>query len=185
MAWVSVALLLIAGGLVMPVIATFQRTNGFTGHQTLDGLASLRRFERDEYEAVLWVRENIPGSPVILEASDTPFTRGGRFSSRTGLPTIIEWPQHELGYRGEDSQDMLDERSQDVQRAFDSLSVADAQAVFDEYDVKYVIVGNFEREKYLPEGLNKFGEFMGVAYENPSVTIYRVLEPGTELVRLP
>ena len=181
LAWVSVAIVLILGGLVLPVIASFQRTSGFAGARSLDGLAFLRNFDRDEYEAVLWLREHVPGSPVILEASDNPFTEGGRFSSRTGLPTVIEWPQHELGYRGEDSQTMLQERSQDVETAFNSASVDAAQAVMDKYDIKYVIVGNFEREKYSPGGLSKFDQFLGVAYKNQSVTIYRVLEPGTEV----
>lgn len=185
LAWASVSLLLIAGSLVLPVIATFNRTNGFSGHQTLDGLAFLRNFESDEYEAVLWLRQNVPGSPVILEAADNPFTQGGRFSSRTGLPTIIEWPQHELGYRGQDSEEMLSERSRDVEMAFNATAVADAQAVLEKYDVKYVIVGNFERQKYSVDGLNKFRQFMDVAYQNESVTIYRVLEPGTELVTRP
>jgi uncharacterized membrane protein len=46
-------------------------------------------------------------------------------------------------------------------------------------------VGNFERQKYSPEGLDKFGQFMDVAYQNESVAIYRVLEPGGQLVEPP
>ena len=183
--WASVAVVLIAASLVLPISATFNRTNGFTGRQTLDGLAFLRSFEPDEYAAVMWLRDNVAGSPVILEASDTPFTQGGRFSSRTGLPTIIQWPQHEEGYRGKSAVKMLSERSRDVETAYNAQSAADAQSIFDKYDVEYVIVGRFEREKYAADGLSKFDGFMEMAYQNPSVTVYRVLQPGTSLAMEP
>lgn len=183
--WGVVAVALIVASLVLPVTATFNRTNGLSGPRTLDGLAFLRNFDTPEYEAVLWFRDNVPGSPVILEASDNPFTQGGRFSSRTGLPTVIQWPQHEEGYRGADAVPMIQERSRDVETAFNSANVADAQAVIDKYDVQYVVIGNFEREKYAAEGLSKFASFMPVAFQNDNVTIYRVPDVGTGLVHTP
>ncbi len=185
LAWISVAVVLIAAGFVLPVTATFNRTGGFTQRQSLDGLAFLRTFQRDEYDAVLWFRQNVPGSPVILEATDNPFTEGGRFSSRTGLPTVLEWPLHEEGYRGPGAREMLRERLGDVERAFTSANVADAQAVIDKYDVEYVIIGGFERQKYPAEGVDKFRQFLKVAYENPSVTVYRVPLPASGLVAAP
>ncbi|HEU4758748.1 MAG TPA: DUF2298 domain-containing protein, partial [Dehalococcoidia bacterium] len=184
LAWVSVAVVLIAAGFVLPVTATFNRTSGFTQHQSLDGLGFLKTFQRDEYDAVLWFRQNVPGSPVILEATDNPFTEGGRFSSRTGLPTILEWPLHEEGYRGPDAREMLRGRLGDVERAYKSTTVADAEAVIEKYNVQYVVVGHFEREKYA-DGVDKFQQFLKVAYQNPSVTIYRVPELAPGLVRAP
>jgi YYY domain-containing protein len=183
--WGLVVVLLVGASLVMPVTATFNRTNGLSGARTLDGLAFLRNFDNNEYNAVLWFRENVPGSPVILEASDNPFTQGGRFSSRTGLPTVIQWPQHEEGYRGADAVPMIQERSRDVETAFNSPNVADAQTVIDKYGIEYVVVGNFEREKYDAGGLGKFASFLTVAYQNQDVTIYRVPDVGTGLVQAP
>jgi YYY domain-containing protein len=185
LAWGAVAVALVAASLVLPVTATFNRTNDFTGTRTLDGLAFLRNFDANEYNAVRWLRDDAEGAPVILEASDNPFTQGGRFSSRTGLPTIIQWPQHEEGYRGKDAVPMIQERSRDVEAAYNTTSVEEAQTIFDKYGVQYAIVGNFEREKYAPDGLAKFGQFMEVAYQNDDVTIYRTLEPGTALVSSP
>lgn len=181
-AWGGVAVALIAASLVLPVTATFNRTENFSGPRTLDGLAFLRNFDGNEYSAVLWLRDNVGGAPVILEASDNPFTQGGRFSSRTGLPTIIQWPQHEEGYRGSDAVPMIQERSHDVETAYNTPSIEEAQAIFDKYGVEYAIVGNFEREKYAADGLSKFGQFMDVAYQNDEVTIYRALQPGSALV---
>ena len=185
LAWGGVAVALVVASLVLPVTATFNRTNGFSGARTLDGLAFLRNFDTNEYNAVRWLRDDAEGAPVILEASDNPFTQGGRFSSRTGLPTIIQWPQHEEGYRGADAVPMIQERSREVETAYNTTSVEEAQAIFEKYGVQYAIVGNFEREKYAAAGLDKFGEFMEVAYQNDDVTIYRTLQPGSALVATP
>ena len=173
-AWLGVASLLLAAALVLPLTATFNRTNGFSGTRTLDGLAFLRRFNPSEYDAVLWLRENVDGTPVILEAVGEPFQEGGRISSRTGLPTILEWPLHEKGYRGAGSDAMLQERKNDVETAYRSPSIEDALPVFRRYEVKYIIVGQVERQQY-GEGVDKFGQPpFETVYQNESVTIYLV-----------
>lgn len=182
-AWLGVASLLLAAALVLPVAATFNRTNGFTGSRTLDGLAFLRRINPHEYEAVRWLRENIEGTPVILEALGEPFEEGGRISSRTGLPTILQWPNHEKGYRGPGSDAMLQERRNDVETAYRSLRLEEALPVLRKYEVRYVVVGQVERQEY-GEGADKFAQALKPVYQNDSVTIYRVPD-AIALVREP
>ena len=49
----------------------------------------------------------------------------------------------------------------------------DARSVIDQYDIKYIFVGNLERNTYnLFE--EKFRQLLPVAYEQGSVTIYVV-----------
>lgn len=185
--WASVATLLILASLVFPVAATFSRTNGFEGAskvlgipmpwspfpaRTLDGLAFARSINPQEDEAVRWLNDNVSGTPVILEAVGDPFTEGGRISSRTGLPTVLEWPYHQVGNRGGDGP--LGQRRQEVEQVYTSASFDEAAAVLDKYDVQYVVVGGFEREQYGEAGLAKFGESMETVFQNDGVTIYRM-----------
>ena len=171
--WAGVAVLLILAGLVYPLIATLDRTNGFDNPQTLDGLASARRFNPSEYEAVRWLNENVQGSPVILEAVRSAYNEeGGNISVRTGLPTVLQWYIHEKGYRGSDKP--LEGREADVTQAYTTTSVDEARAILEKYDIEYVYIGSLERQQYGEVGLAKFGQFMELAFENAEVTIYRM-----------
>ena len=60
LAWVSVAIVLILGGLVLPVIASFQRTSGFAGARSLDGLAFARA--EPDFGAIDW----LPRLPLLF-----------------------------------------------------------------------------------------------------------------------
>jgi len=130
-----------------------------------------------------WLRENVAGTPVILEAVGNPFEEGGRISSRTGLPTILQWPLHEKGYRGAGSDAMLEERRTEVERAYRSPRIEDALPLFRRYGVRYVIVGQLERQQY-GEGVDKFAQSLETVYQNSGVTIYRVPD-SMALVREP
>ena len=55
----------------------------------------------------------------------------------------------------------------------------------DKYDVEYVYVGHLEKEAYGEVGLAKFATFMDVAYQNDSVTIYRMSREVETVVSAP
>ena len=171
-AWVAVAIVLVAAGLVYPVTATFARTNSFSGERTLDGLAFLRQWDRHEFDAITWLTDNVGGSPVLLEAVGDPYTAAGRISSNTGLPTVVQWPSHEHQWRG--SIHPLETRRADVKAAYETTDHDTALAILSRYNVEYVYVGTLERRRYGEAGLDKFATFMEVAYRNPEVAIYRI-----------
>jgi len=175
-AWFGVSIVLLLLGLVFPVVATFSRTNGFSNPQTLDGLAFARVFTPFDYEATEWLNDHVAGSPVILEAVGSPYSEGGRVSVRTGLPTVLQWPSHEIGFRG--GPEPLAGREVDVARAYQTTSVEEARAVLEKYDVEYVYVGSLERQQYGEKGMAKFGEFMLPVFGNDGVTIYRMPRSG-------
>ena len=172
--WGLATAMVIAAGLVYPLIATAARTGGLRDSLTLDGLGLVRRFEPDEYAAVEWLNDNVAGGPVILEAPGPEYGPYARVSIRTGLPTILGWPSHELKFRG--SAEPQAGRQEDMQRLYETGSTGEAQQLIDKYDVEYVYVGNLERQQYSQSSLDKFAEFMEVAFANDSVTIYRT--PG-------
>jgi len=97
--WVAGTIFFIGAGLVYPVIATMNRTVGFRTHPYLDGLAAMRAGDPSEFEAVRWLEDNVQGTPTILEAVGGDYSVYGRISSRTGLPTLLGWPDHEYRWR--------------------------------------------------------------------------------------
>jgi len=178
--WLMVTLIVIVAGLVYPVISIAARTNGFSGSRSLDGLAIVKAFERDEYEAVLWLNDHVSGNPVILEAVGPEYGPSGRISTRTGLPTVVAWPgqTHEVAWRG--SWDPLDGRKEAVERLYLTTDLAEARAIIDQYDVTYVYVGPLERQQYDGPGLSKFASFMDVVFQNQEVTIYKMPKDDLE-----
>lgn len=177
--WVGVTAVVLSAAFVYPVLVTFDRTGGFANDQTLDGLDFVTRGEPYEREAIDWMNANVKGSPVILEAYGSDFSGAARVSSRTGLPTVIGWLNHERQWRGDpDPFNTLGTpytaRPQEVARLYNTPVVDEARIFIDKYEIEYVYVGSLERAMYAAEGVRKFRDFMDIAFENAGVTIYRV-----------
>ena len=163
---------LLMAALAYPVAASFSRMNMFGGKPTLDGLAFVKGLDQAEYEAVQWLNRNIEGSPVIVETPGGSYTEYGRVSAWTGLPTVVQWPGHEMQWRGPIKE--LSEREQDVHQIYSSADAAQVQRLLDKYGARYVYVGRLERERYGESVLGKFATMMETAFQNQGVTIYRV-----------
>ena len=186
LAWVLLTALVLTAALTYPVLVIFDRTGGFTYAQTMDGLDFLRRQNPDEYDAIRWLNQNVRATPVIAEAIGDDFSGSARISSRTGLPTVIGWVNHEAQWRGrpgptDNGQLALTVRPIDVFRLYSTSDQAEAETIIRRYGIQYVYVGALERETYGTEGPAKFGQFMDTVFSNASVTIYRVREQGQVL----
>jgi uncharacterized membrane protein len=169
-AWGGVVAALLVAAFAYPVLATYNRTNSFTGTRTLDGFATLPPDQRD---AIGWLQK-LDGAPVIAEAvgDDYRIETGGLYSASTGLPSIIQWIGHELQWRG--TGEGLDPRKDDVETLYTSTTAADVQSVLQKYDIRYVIVGPAERQKYPGLSVDQMDGLMDVAFQQGDVTIYRV-----------
>jgi YYY domain-containing protein len=173
--WVGMATVLLMAGLIFPVMATFSTTSAFDAPRHLDGLASLKQSNPDEYEAFSWLWDNVSGTPVILEAVGGSQTNFGRVSAYTGLPTVLGWPGHEAHWRG--SWEPQAGRKEDVERAYTTIDPKEAEAILAKYDVEYVFVGRVERGQFRPHGLSKFASFMDIVFDSEEATIYRMPKP--------
>ena len=190
--WVGVLGALVIGSAIYPILGTQDRLRdrfeGKVTPLTLDGLAfvpgSVYRdlkgrinMERD-FEGIRWLRENVQGSPVVLEANTPTYRWGGRVSIHTGLPSVVGWKWHQeqqrYGYR-----DMVVSRIRDVDRIYSTSDVSRAVSLIDQYDVKYVYLGQVERLYYPADGIAKFeaglAPFLRRVFETDYVTIYEVL----------
>jgi YYY domain-containing protein len=185
--WSVAAVLLLCATLVYPVQATpvklAQRFNPTP--PTDDGMAFMQTAVyhdrqalplRADYEALLWMQDNIPGSPVVLEANTGLYKWGSRVSIYTGLPTVVGWDWHQRQQRG-DFAPMVEERVRDVGRMYETTQPSELLALKRRYGVEYVYVGPLERAYYSEAGLRKFRDLVGTAldlvYDSNGVQIYR------------
>jgi uncharacterized membrane protein len=141
---------------------------------TLNGLAQLNRYNPNEYEAIMWLRENVTGTPVILEAVGPQYSPQGhgRVSASTGLPTLLGWAGHEYQWRGSSTQEP-GLRDPVVQNVYTLPGWEETVDLLNRYNVEYIYVGELELSTYGPRSREKFSDRLPVAYQNESVTIYR------------
>jgi uncharacterized membrane protein len=180
---------LVLAGLVYPLFATPVRLNDrFTDlPRTLDGTAYMTSAIYSDpagpmdlaadYEGIQWLRQNVEGTPAIVEGRADPYRWGARFSIYTGLPAVVGWDWHQRQQRGS-LEFMVEERNRAVDTFYRDPDAGQALRFLRQYDVRYVIVGQLERVYYPGEGLRKFETGLNgaleVAYRNPGLTIYRV-----------
>jgi len=165
--------LLVAAGLVYSVTAGYSKAGGFREPPTLDGWASqLGRVRPDDYAAYQWLQANVPDQPVLLEATGGSYSDADQISASTGLPTLLGWGGHELQWRG--NYDEPGRREPDISTIYRSTDTQRVLELLDKYNVRYVYVGNVERQKYglTAAQIDKFRRIMDVVYQQGSVTIF-------------
>jgi uncharacterized membrane protein len=168
--------IVLAGSLVYTVDAWANRAYQETGGRTLDGLAFLQQSNPDEYAAMQWLDHNVAGVQTVLQAVGQSYDENtARISSRTGLPTLLEWPFHEEQLRGDVP--AISQRAADVQTIYQTQDEFQAYRLLANYSVQYVVVGEPERAMYGAAGMAKFADMGTPVFISPTVVIYRVGRP--------
>jgi YYY domain-containing protein len=141
----------------------------------------------DDAAALAFMRENITGSPVALEAVTNQYRWTPRVAKYTGLPVVVGWEFHQTQQRNK-YQGEVRQRTRDVNRMYTTTSESHFMALIRQYQVAYIYVGPVERLYYsedgIPvEGMGKFDDMLGselsLFYESPAVRIYQVVESTT------
>jgi YYY domain-containing protein len=135
-----------------------------------------------DLQAIRWLLDNVVGSPVILEGQAPEYRWGARYAINTGLPTVLGWNWHQRQQRAAAGDEVVWQRAADVALIYNTPSPDIAQALLDEYHVRYIVVGPLEKAYYDPQGLDKFEQMatdgtLAAVYSNQEVTIYEVLKP--------
>jgi YYY domain-containing protein len=157
---------------------------------TLDGMAYMQYAEypdeggtvvlAEDYRAIRWMQENVQGTPVIVEANAPIYRWGSRYSIYTGLSAVIGWDWHQTQQRGASRTSDIEGRKAAVTEFYTTEDRATVLRFLWEYDVKYVIVGQVERNYYPGPGLEKFealnGDVWQEVYRDGSTVIYQVIE---------
>ena len=169
--WGAAFVLVLVGALYYTPAAIASKAELYGEDRTLDGLQHVERFVGPEYRAIEYIRENVGQDSAILEAVGGGYSEHGRIASSTGVPTVLNWPGHEMQWRG--SSTPFAGREQDVQTIYQTLDISEAVSLLDKYDVDHVYVGSRERSKYGEAGLAKFAQFMTPVFSEADVVIYR------------
>lgn len=190
--WTGALIALVICAAIYPVMGTRDRLRDrFEGNVTpltLDGTAFIANAQyRDEgatvdlaadYEGIQWLKRNVEGSPVVLEAVTPTYRWGGRVSIYTGMPSVVGWEWHQQQQRFE-QRDEVSRRIADVQTIYRTPDAGEALGLMREYGVEYVYLGQLERLYFPGAGLDKFeGELSGrmdKVFDNGATAIYRVM----------
>ncbi len=191
LAWQIVVFALVAAAALYPVLASFAKIEdriAMDAPHTLDGMAYMQfatyadegvemNLEQD-YAAIRWMQENVIGSPVIVEANQVEYHWGTRYTIYTGLPGVVGWNWHQRQQRTLTPHDWIYERVDGIHEFYQTEDVNWAVDFLDQYDVRYIVLGQLERAKYAGPGLEKLpaydGEFWQAVYRDKDTVIYAI-----------
>ena len=187
--------LLLAGAFMYTVTATTDKISDRITDvtpRTLDGMTYMNYAQHydggmmdlsEDYRAIRWMQDTVQGSPVIVEANCTEYRWCTRFTIYTGLPGVVGWNWHQRQQRGFASTD-VQQRVDDIGVFYSTPDIESARAFLAKYQVKYIVVGQLERNIYpafspAADGLAKFekydGKYWKAVYHDKNTTIYEVL----------
>jgi YYY domain-containing protein len=171
----ALAAALLLGGLLYPLGATWTKLGGFQGPATLDGEAWLESVAPNEARAIRWLREQVPGRPVVVEAVGDDYTEYARVSTFAGLPTLIGWVGHELQWRGPLAE--FGRRQEAAEAIYRRADLSAVVPLLQSLRAEYVYVGRLELEKYGAAVRERFEGHLEPVFRSGEVTIYRVPQP--------
>jgi len=137
----------------------------------------------EDYRTIRWMQDNVIGSPVIVEANCTEYRWCTRFSIYTGLPGVVGWNWHQRQQRGIFAPS-VQERVNQVGLFYATPDIQQALNFLKKFDVKYIVVGQLERNVYPPidletDGFAKFEEYNGkywnAVYRDENTVIYEAI----------
>jgi len=185
--WSLISTILVLGSLIYPVMGTRDRIQdrfaptpfSLNGYKYIEGTTyndpvGTINLEND-FKGILWLRQNIEGSPVIAEGLTPSYRWGGRVSVHTGLPSVIGWKWHQEQQRW-DYRQSVEDRRRDIDMLYSNPSMADE--IIDRYGISYIYVGSVENLYYPSEGIKALKEGLegklGIVFESKEVTILKV-----------
>ena len=132
-----------------------------------------------DYEAIKWIRENLPRDKVILEASQygASYSKYARISVFTGNPTVIGWTYHEWIWRSNEDYTIPNElahRDSEVKRIYYANSEEDVTKLVEKYNVSYIYLGELEYETYSHINIDLLKELYEVVYNSDNIYIFKV-----------
>ncbi len=167
---------------IFPIFAVRSYFNSLRTYESIGGLGWLQQQHPDDYAAIHWLKSTIYDSPrfegeagqqsTILEADGDSYTDYARMSAFTGMPTIIGWPVHEWLWRG--TYDVVAPRREEVRQLYESSDMAATKELLGKYQVRYIIIGSMERQKFTNLQEWKFAQLGDIVFRQGSMTIYQI-----------
>lgn len=200
-AWWGLAVLLIFAGMLYPAFAGWAKMNDRyvsgmpPGLNGLDYMTQATYQENnqtlnlvEDYDAIQWLRQNIIGSPVIVEANTGLYRWGNRISINTGLPVVAGWDWHTKQQYSLLPGDIIDRRIGDIRTIYETEDLDETLQLLRKYGVSLVYVGPLERAVYSVMGLSKFDRMVANGtldriYDQNGVQIYALTDKVAQVVK--
>ncbi|NLV62078.1 MAG: hypothetical protein GXY12_01570, partial [Clostridiaceae bacterium] len=169
-----IAIIMIALPMIYPfyAIPSWYRHLDPERYEGLDGLAFMKKEHPDDYDLVIWLRENVQGQPAILEANGDSYSYYGRISMSTGLPTIQGWYVHEWLWRNDFN--IVNERVEEVKTVYESVDIDMTRKILGKYQIKYIVIGQPERDSFPELNEEKLLALGNVVFERPEVKLIEI-----------
>lgn len=136
--------------------------------QTLDGLEYLNE-ESSEYEVVLYLLKNSHPEDILLEFVGE-WANAGLISRSTGVPNVLNWPGHEMQWRGEIAE--IENRQADIRAIFLTTDIDFTKSIMTKYGINYVYIGPRESKTYNKSSNEKFAQFMKIVVDSNDSKLY-------------
>lgn len=179
---------------VYPIVATPQRVQdrfdnpGAIKPRTDDGMAYMLGAQfgekggvvnlADDYAGIQWMRDNVQGSPTIIEGvTGAGYRWGSRYTIYTGLPAVAGWDFHQRQQRPQFA-GLVTNRQEDVALFYETADPAEAQDILEKYDVRYVVLGALEKLYFPGVGIDNIqsglGGMLQRVFQSGETEIYQV-----------
>lgn len=191
--WQVVLAVLVFSAALYPITAATDKIRDRISAETpatLDGMefmATSRYYDQTEeldlsqdYHGILWMQQNVKGSPVIVEANTVEYRWGNRYTIYTGLPGVLGWNWHQRQQRGFIDYNGISNRLIDIPNFYTTTDIQAAVDFLEQYNVSYIILGQMERSYYQGLGLDKFeqydGQYWKEVFREQDTVIYEVIK---------
>lgn len=162
--------LVIFVGLLYPTFGLLTKTNNFKPTFGFN-LNDFDRFQRENPEDAAAIQFLLTAPDgIVAEAIGDGYSAYGRVSMYTGLQTVLGWPGHEAQWRG--SYAPQGSRRDDITRLYTTARWEEAQAIIQQYNIRYIFIGNLER--IIPVNEEKFTLFLKPVFQKGNTVIYEV-----------
>jgi len=158
--------------LLYPYFAINSYYGELKNYRGLSGTSWVKKQYPDLYRLILWLEENSKDQPNILEAPGDSYTDYNLVSAYTGLPAVQGWFVHEWLWRG--SAKIPQKRVAEVGTIYLSNDPEETKRLLEKYKVEYVILGEFEREKYPNLKEEKFSRLGKLVFSSGKTNLYQI-----------
>lgn len=144
--YLPISFFLFFSTLVYPFLAYRSYYGSLENYQGLDGLAWLKRKSPQSYDIVNYLKQNENVQVNLVEATGESYSEYARVSAFSGMSTILGWSVHEWLWRG--GWDIPGRRTAEVREIYTNPNSELAQSYLEKYKIKYIVIGDKEREAY-------------------------------------
>ncbi len=148
------------------IVGPIYKNNG------LDGTNYLEPANIDEKYTIEWINKNIKGQPVLLEMYGESYTLDSLVASYTGLPTLVGWSSHELGWRND--WPAIANRQGEIELLYSKGDINLVRNLVKKYNIEYVLISNKERSKLGDEAGSILRTLTTKVYRNNSVELLKI-----------